>query len=270
MARRINRPLKQLASAAGALGRGESPEPLPETGPMEVRTLTRSFNRMADDLKRLEAERALMLAGVSHDLRTPLARLRLAVEMLPEDPGKAGMVQDIEDLDAIVAQFLSFLREGAGETPEDIDLNALASAVCERYSRAGAQIALDLQSIPVMRLRPTSMQRLLSHLIDNALKYGKALDQPRAQVELRTWRDGATVFLGVLDHGPGLPVESVERMLQPFTRQDESRTGASGSGLGLAIVDRIARSHGGRLKLLARAGGGLEARVELPIAPGTT
>lgn len=270
MARRINRPLKRLTSAAGALGRGEAHEPLPETGPTEVRTLTRSFNCMADDLKRLEAERALMLAGVSHDLRMPLARLRLAVEMLPEDAGKAGMVQDIEDLDTIVGQFLSFLREGADEALEDIDLNALASAVCERYSRAGAQIVLDLQPIPAMPLRPASLQRLFSNLIDNALKYGKAPDQPRSQVELRTWRNGATVFLAVLDHGPGVPAESVERMLQPFTREDDSRTGASGSGLGLAIVDRIARSHGGRLRLLARAGGGLEARVELPIAPETS
>jgi two-component system osmolarity sensor histidine kinase EnvZ len=268
LVRRINRPLRRLTAAATTLGRGEAPAPLPEVGPAEVRTVTRAFNQMTGDLQRLEAERTLMLAGVSHDLRTPLARLRLAVEMMPDEAAKPGMVQDIEDMDAIVRQFLAFVREGTNETPEDTDLNALVRAVCERYGRVGSAIVTNLQPVPAMRLRPTAMQRLLSNLIDNALKYGRPADGTQAPVEVRTGSADGWVFLCVLDRGPGVPADDVARLLQPFARADESRAGASGSGLGLAIVDRIARSHGGQVKLLRRTGGGLEVRVELPLTPG--
>jgi two-component system osmolarity sensor histidine kinase EnvZ len=265
LVRRVNRPLRRLTDAAAALGRGESPQPLPEAGPAEVRTLTRTFNRMAGDLQRLEAERKLMLAGVSHDLRTPLARLRLAVEMLPQAEAAKGMTQDIEDMDAIIGQFLAFVREGAGEQAQPTDLNQLVRAAGERYARTGQTIALQLKPLPSLSLRPTAAQRMVSNLIDNALKYGRTPGEDRAAVELHTWQQAGTVYLSVLDRGPGVPPDQVARLLQPFTREELARTGASGSGLGLAIVDRIARWHGGSLALLPRAGGGLDARVALPV-----
>ena len=264
----VNRPLRRLTAAATRLGRGEPLEPLTEDGPAEVRGLTRAFNQMAADLAHLDADRKLLLAGVSHDLRTPLSRLRLAVEMLPDahdDGAKHGMVQDIEDMDAVIAQFTAFVREGEGEQKTATDLDELVRGCLERYARAGRAIGTRLAPLPRLALRATSMQRLIANLVDNALKYGMRAGASGAEVEVHTWQQGDRVYLSVLDRGPGIPSGSAQHLVQPFTRLDASRTNPTGSGLGLAIVDRIARSHGGSLSLLARTGGGLEARVELPV-----
>jgi two-component system osmolarity sensor histidine kinase EnvZ len=259
---RINRPLGELTRAAAQMGQGRSPPPIAEIGPAEIRTLARAFNQMATDLKRLDDERALLLAGVSHDLRTPLARIRLGLEML-DDKGdaelKPGMVHDIEDIDAAINQFLDFARLAEAEPIEDEgDLNALVRAVTDRYARAGKTVAAHLQPLPPLLLRPNMIQRLVTNLIENALRHGGPA------VEVTTGRTNGRAFVEVLDRGPGIPPAEAERMLQPFTRLDAARGGA-GTGLGLAIVDRIARMHGGAAQLLPRDGGGLRARVELPI-----
>ena len=259
---RINRPLRDLTSAASEIGRGRTPPPVAETGPSEIRTLAHAFNRMAADLKRLDEERALLLAGVSHDLRTPLSRIRLGLELL-DDKGdaalKAGMVQDIGDIDAAIGQFLDFARLADGETavPEG-DLNAIVREACERYARSGKAVTTRLETLPPLRLRPLAAQRLIANLVENALRHGNG------QVEVTTAVQNGSVVLEVLDRGPGIPPGEAERMLQPFTRLDTARSG-SGTGLGLAIVDRIARLHGGSVRLLPRDGGGLRARVELPL-----
>ena len=259
---RINRPLRDLTSAASEIGRGRTPPPVAETGPSEIRTLAHAFNRMAADLKRLDEERALLLAGVSHDLRTPLSRIRLGLELL-DDKGdaalKAGMVQDIGDIDAAIGQFLDFARLADGETavPEG-DLNAIVREACERYARSGKAVTTRLETLPPLRLRPLTAQRLIANLVENALRHGNG------QVEVTTAVQNGSAVLEVLDRGPGIPAVDAERMLQPFTRLNTARSG-SGTGLGLAIVDRIARLHGGSVQLLARDGGGLRARVELPL-----
>jgi len=259
---RINRPLRELTGAADQIGRGKTPPPVAETGPTEIRTLALAFNRMASDLKRLDEERALLLAGVSHDLRTPLSRIRLGLEMM-DDKGdgalKPGMVQDIEDIDAAISQFLDFARVTDGETiVPDADLNAIARELRDRYARAGRDVAARLAPLPPLALRPRAIQRLIANLVDNALRHG------RGEVEISTAAEGGKVLLEVLDRGPGIPPADAERMLQPFTRLNAARSGA-GTGLGLAIVDRIARLHGGSVQLLARDGGGLRVRVELPL-----
>jgi two-component system osmolarity sensor histidine kinase EnvZ len=259
---RINRPLGELTRAAAQMGQGRSPPPIAEIGPAEIRTLARAFNQMATDLKRLDDERALLLAGVSHDLRTPLARIRLGLEML-DDKGdaelKPGMVHDIEDIDAAINQFLDFARLAEVESTEgEGDLNALVRAVTDRYARSGRAVATLLQPLPPLPLRPNMIQRLVTNLIENALRHGGPA------VEVATGRTNGRVFVEVLDRGPGIPPADAERMLQPFTRLDAAR-GGSGTGLGLAIVDRIARIHGGAAQLLPRDGGGLRARVELPL-----
>lgn len=259
---RINRPLGELTRAAAQMGQGRSPPPIAEIGPAEIRTLARAFNQMATDLKRLDDERALLLAGVSHDLRTPLARIRLGLEML-DDQGdaalKPGMVRDIEDIDAAINQFLDFARLAEAEPVENEgDLNALVRAVTDRYARSGQSVATQLQPLPPLPLRPNMVQRLVTNLIENALRHGGPA------VEVTTGRINGRAFVEVLDRGPGIPPAEAERMLQPFTRLDSAR-GGSGTGLGLAIVDRIARMHGGSAQLLPRDGGGLRARVELPI-----
>ena len=262
---RVNRPLRQLAVAADQIGHGRTPQPITETGPAEIRTLARAFNQMSADLKRLDDERALLLAGVSHDLRTPLSRIRLGLEMMDEKGAglKAGMVQDVEDIDAAINQFLDFARITEGEAlVTDGDLNALAREVCDRYSRSGKLLtARFAPRLPPVALRPLAIQRLVANLVDNALRHGGGT------VELETGIENGRVVIEVLDRGPGIPPEQAERMLQPFTRLDTARSSA-GTGLGLAIVDRIARLHSGSVQLLPREGGGLRARVELPLSAG--
>jgi len=259
---RINRPLRELTRAAGQMGQGATPSPIDEKGPAEIRTVSHAFNQLAADLKRMDDERALLLAGVSHDLRTPLSRIRLGLEMLDHhvEPGlREGIIEDIEEIDSMINQFLDFARL---RNPESVvsggDLNAIVREIAERYTRMGRDVQFTLQPLPPMALRPLAMQRLLANLIENALRHGGS------RVEVRAETVAGAVRIEVLDRGPGIPPDQTERMLQPFTRLDAAR-GGTGTGLGLAIADRIARMHGGTLQLLAREGGGLCARVELPL-----
>lgn len=254
---RINRPLKALAAAAADIGGGKTPAPLPESGPVEIQTLARSFNHMSQDLARLDADRALILAGVSHDLRTPLARLRLSAEMSASDD-KAEMIADIAEMDSIIGQFLDFARTESEEPPAPTDLAALAREAVEHQLRLGQAVKADIEPVPEQPLRRLGMKRLISNLLENALAHGGK------EVCVATRSEGGRLILEVLDRGPGIPAQETERLKQPFTRLEQARSGKGGSGLGLAIVDRIARHHGGRLELLAREGGGLVARVSLP------
>jgi len=259
---RINRPLKALAANAQSIGRGGQPAPLAEYGAEEIRSLIRSFNRMNQDLAQLNQERTVMLAGISHDLRTPLARLRLAVEMQEgktDEKQRAGMVQDIADLDAIIGQFLAFARGAENETSVAGDLNQLITETRERYARSGQQLKLELGALPSLSLRPLAMQRLIANLVDNALRHGGD------DITISTEHSGNEICLSVLDRGPGIAPEQAASALQPFSRLNAARSGHAGAGLGLAIVDQIARMHGGKVELLPRAGGGLEVRVSLPI-----
>jgi two-component system osmolarity sensor histidine kinase EnvZ len=257
---RINRPLRQLSDAASALGKGQMPTPVKVTGPKEIQELSRSFNRMTEDLKKVETDRALLLAGVSHDLRTPLARMRLGVEMMKDAPLREGMIQDIEEMDRIIGQFIAYVRDsGNGEGSEEVNLNEMIDGICERYRRLGHVVTADLGPLPPTRVRPTAMQRLIGNLIENALRHG---GEP---IEVRTAVLGGQIRLSVLDRGPGIPDAELERMKQPFTRLDAARGGEGNSGLGLAIVERIARSHGAELSLHNRPEGGLEATVAWPV-----
>ncbi len=260
---RINRPLRELTRAAEQLGRGATPPRITEAGPVEIRTLAQAFNQMAADIQRQDEERALLLAGVSHDLRTPLARIRLALEML-DDRGagelKAGVAQDIGDIDAAIGQFLDFARPmDAEQLAAESDLTALVQSVVERYTRLGKAVRYTPGTLPPLPLRIQAMQRLLTNLIDNALHHGDG------GVDIHTGHEGRTIRLEVLDRGPGIPPADAQRMLQPFTRMDSARS-TSGTGLGLAIVDRIAKLHGGTVALLPREGGGLRVRITLPSA----
>ena len=260
---RVNRPLRALTEAAEEIGAGKTPSPLEEDGPDEISTLSRAFNRMSANLRQLDEDRAMLLAGISHDLRTPLSRLRLGMEMLgaaTDESLRCGMVQDIEDIDKIINQFLDFARQGVNEPSRSgEDLNQIVSSVCDRYNRLGTPVRKRLGELPPMTLRPTATQRMVTNLVDNALRYGGG------EVDVVTEQSGNRAVVRVLDRGPGIPREDVERVKQPFTRLEASRADGRGSGLGLAIVERAAHMHGGEIKLLPRDGGGLEARVELPI-----
>jgi two-component system, OmpR family, osmolarity sensor histidine kinase EnvZ len=259
---RVNRPLRAVTLAAEQIGAGRMPAPLPENGPAEIRTLSHAFNRMTSNLKQLDSDRAVLLAGISHDLRTPLSRLRLGVEMLGDsgdDLLQDGMIQDIEDMDAIINQFLDFARESTNEPSRSgEDLNQIVASVCERFSRTGRTVRTHLGNVPPLTLKPTATQRMVTNLVDNALRHGGG------EVEVHTESEGDRAIVRVLDRGPGIPEAEVSRVMQPFTRLEASRAGGKGSGLGLAIVERAVKLHGGNIRLLRRNGGGLEVRVELP------
>jgi len=257
---RLKRPLAALTRAASYIGRGRIPPPLAEVGPAEIVTVSRAFNQMTRDLARLEDDRALILAGVSHDLRTPLARLRLGVEMSQVDPQlKNGMTADIDEMDRIIGQFLDFARVAGGEPTAPTDLAALAREVAGRYQENGHALREEIEATPEATLRPLAVRRLIGNLLDNAFRYGEK------DVRLRVGPCDGGVAIEVLDSGPGIPPDEVDRLKQPFTRLERARSGAGGSGLGLAIVDRIARMHNGTFELLPREAGGLVARVTLPL-----
>ena len=258
---RLNLPLRALATAAAAIGKGKTPEPLSESGPEEIRTLSHAFNEMSRDLARLDADRALILAGVSHDLRTPLSRLRLGLEMSGAEPQlKDGMTADIEEMDRIINQFLDFARTDGGETPQHADLAGIAAEVAEHYRRHGRSVATDFAGVPELPLQTMAMRRVVLNLVDNALRYGEK------DVGIAVRPDGTNVVLEVADRGPGIPVSEVERLKRPFTRLEAARSDKGGAGLGLAIVERVVRAHRGSLELLPRPGGGLLAQIRLPAA----
>jgi len=257
---RLNRPLAELARGAERLGRGGDPPPVAESGPSEIRAVARAFNQMKEDLRQAERDRATFLAGVSHDLRTPLARLRLGVEMLEarvDGATREAMVSDLDDMNKIVDQFIDFTRGEASEALSPVNLSELARACSERAARAGVAVHCELAETAPVMLRPLAMQRAVDNLIANAARHAGG------DVLVRTTVDGQRMALAVLDRGPGIPPEMVEHVKRPFARLDASRTGQSGAGLGLAIADRIVTLHGGRLELLPRQGGGLEARLVL-------
>jgi two-component system, OmpR family, osmolarity sensor histidine kinase EnvZ len=261
LVRRVNRPLRELTSAVSELGAGKTPPRLHESGPSEIRDLNRAFNQMADDIRNHDAERALLLAGISHDLRTPLSRLRLSIDVASniEKGLHAGMEQDIEEIDAIIQQFLDFARAASDEPAELIDLNTLVSSAVKRNSLLDARLNAQTALLPMMSLRPLAMQRLLDNLITNALKYADG------EVLVRTDINDQHITLAVLDRGPGIPLNQVDRLKRPFTRLESARSNAGNAGLGLAIVDRIATMHGATFELSQRAGGGLAASVVFPI-----
>jgi two-component system osmolarity sensor histidine kinase EnvZ len=259
IASRISRPLAGLTRAAQQVGRGERVEPAPEKGPAEIRMLAAAFNQMSADLARLERDRAMVLAGISHDLRTPLARLRLGLEMVGGDPAMGeALAADIDEMDKIIGQFLDFAK-GESETKTQTDLEVLVGEICERYAKLGHALEHS-QTAPIsLSLAQMAVRRAISNLIDNSLRYS---GEP---IEIRTRQEGDHAVIEVCDRGPGIPPTEVERMKRPFTRLEEARSGPGGSGLGLAIVDRVARLHGGTLELLPRPEGGLIARITLPI-----
>jgi len=259
----VNRPLARLSRAAAELGAGRIPAPLPEAGPAEIRTVNQSFNRMVADLSKLEQDRAVLLAGISHDLRTPLTRLRLELEVndLPEDT-RTAMAGDIEQMDAIVRQFLDYARVEPQQPAEEIDLSTLvADAVAPL--RLDGQIGTDIAPDVHLMGHRTELARALDNLLTNASRYGRDADGGlRIDVSLRADRN--EVEIDVADLGPGVDPGEADRLLRPFERGNSARSGDTGAGLGLAIVERVARLHRGRFQLLPNSPNGLRARLTLP------
>lgn len=262
IASRISQPLSLLAKAANLVRKGSIPEKLPQDSMSEISEVSGTFNRMVEALSELDQERTLILAGVSHDIRTPLARLRLAVEMLPEKEAmlKDGMIDDITDMDNIIHQFVDFVKGVEGEASQMVDINSILKNVQERHSRAGRNLVVQFSPTYFIAIRPLALQRLIDNLVGNAYNYGGG------DVKIKSKIMAHDIVISVIDNGPGIPEDQLEKLLRPFERLDTARTNAGGSGLGLAIADRIARLHRGNLKLINRPEGGLEARLTLPIS----
>jgi two-component system osmolarity sensor histidine kinase EnvZ len=264
--RRINRPLNALADAAAQVGAGKRQRLNLDNAPTEIAQVAHSFNQMANALDIAESERALMLAGVSHDLRTPLTKLRLATEILADhgDPQIIeSMVRNIAAADAVIEQFIDFARLGSDEATCLCDINELANDVAATSDRS--HIKLELATLVSFRCRPIALRRAIANLVENAFRYGQNRNRPDAMITLRTMMDEQSILISVIDNGPGIPADDLERIRQPFTRLNEARSGKPGAGLGLAIVERIAHLHGGRLVIKNRPSGGLEASLVLPI-----
>ena len=262
--RQLNRPLKVLELAARRVGQGYSIRLLDTGGPAEIAEVYRAFNQMAQDVEQANRDRALLLAGVSHDLRTPLTRMRLSTELLSStDPELTdGMIRDIEDMDAILDQFMAFIRDGSSEAIEPDDINELIQEVVAPLNTGEEKVRLCLEPVPMIPLRRLSMKRVMTNLVDNALNHGGV------GVEICTHMTRSAnqsyLVVSVLDRGPGIDPTECEALFTPFTRGDRARS-TKGTGLGLAIVKRIAEGHGATVQLLNRTGGGTEARLSFPV-----
>lgn len=258
LVRQLNRPLRRLRNAATSYTRtGKAPYLETNHGPQEIRQVNQAFNQMIYTLEQTERERLIMLAGISHDLRTPLTRIRLSAEMMPdEDFFKEGFIYDVEDMDAILNQFISYMRDGSDEEPQETNVNNLLSELVTQFK------PLDIRFIPQhiqpIQARSMSLKRLIGNLINNAKRYGA---EP---IELDAHVDEAFLHIRVCDHGTGVPEDQIEGLMQPFVRGDSART-IQGSGLGLAIVKRIVDIHQGQLKIQNQLHGGLEIIISLPL-----
>jgi two-component system osmolarity sensor histidine kinase EnvZ len=262
LARRITAPLARFEQAATRIGLGQSPDMLPETGPRELAALARRFNAMARQVRELMTARTTLLAGVSHDLRTPLARMRLALEMLRTDPLPALIVRlekDIDEMNGLIGTLLDLARGLEREEAQAIDLAALLLELGRDFSTPQRSIVVTCP--PCRRALPVrALRRAIGNLVQNALRYA-----PDGPIELlcEAAEDGSCV-IAVLDRGPGIPADQVEDMFQPFHRRDPSRSPVTGgAGLGLAIVRELARANGWQIDLNPRSGGGLAATLSL-------
>jgi two-component system osmolarity sensor histidine kinase EnvZ len=218
------------------------------------------------DLKQVESDRAVILAGISHDLRTPISRMLLEVEMagLSEHALK-GMQSDLAQMEAIIAQFLDYARPADPErfTPHDLAAS-LKKIVGEYQRRSDINITTDIPEKLSLRCNATEIDRLVRNLIENAKRYGKTAGTSITDIDISAYQEGSTIQLEIADHGCGLPDDLLNHVLRPFTRLDAARSQANGAGLGLAIVDRVVQRHQGKLEIKNREGGGLAVHITLP------
>ncbi|MDX7880755.1 ATP-binding protein [Acinetobacter nosocomialis] len=255
--RQMNRPLRRLQNAANEYSKsGTAPYLDTNHGPLEIRQVNQAFNRMVYTLEQTERERRIMLAGISHDLRTPLTRIRLTAEMLPDEFLREGLVYDVDDMDAILNQFISYMRDGSDEELKDTNINILLQELIVQFKPL--DIRFEVQDVPIIPARSLSLKRLIANLINNAKRYGAEPIELSAKVE------NEHILITVADHGEGIPEDQIEELMQPFVRGNSART-IQGSGLGLAIVKRIVDIHQGEIQIHNREQGGLEVIISLPI-----
>lgn len=259
VAQRIARPLRRLAYAAEAFGRGEETVRLPEEGPSDIRRTAEAFNRMQERLKRFVADRTSMLAAIGHDLRTPITSLRLRAEFVADKEMREKILSTLDEMQAITEATLAFAREdAAGEPTRLVDLTALTESLCADLVDLGWDVTFVEGERTPYRCRPAALRRALRNLIENAVRYGSC-----ARVTIAASPEWLEI--AVDDEGQGIPEAELEQVFAPFARLESSRSRATGGvGLGLSIARTMARSHGGDIMLTNRQGGGLRAAIRLP------
>jgi signal transduction histidine kinase len=257
--RRATRPFATFAQAAERLGVDVSAPPLAETGPREVRQAAQAFNVMQSRITRFVQDRTQMLAAISHDLKTPITRLRLRAEFMDDDDQRARMLADLDEMEAMISSTLAFARDDAASEPRiRLDIAAMVQGMVEDLGDLGARCVYDGPPSLVIEARPAALKRALANLVDNAIKYGGS-----ASVSLKA--GGRDVLVVIDDEGPGIAQESRERVFAPFVRLETSRSrDTGGTGLGLAVARAAIRAHGGDITLADRPGGGLRVTVTLP------
>ncbi|MDP2792964.1 MAG: ATP-binding protein [Sulfurisoma sp.] len=267
LAHRLIAPLSRLSAATMRIGQGLRLEPLPEAGPAELATLAREFNRMGEQVEELLANRTTLLAGISHDLRTPLTRIQLALGMISEKPDPElldRVLRDVEGMNELIARCLEVSRDFSEQDSAEVDLCELLAEVVGQFSHAGVEIRGHHGPDCRLCVRPLALRRILSNLVDNAVRYGagQAID-----IEYRMADD--RVEIRVMDRGPGIPEAEREAVFRPFYRLEPSRSSRTGgSGLGLAIVRQLASANGWSVDLTRRPDGGTIACVRLPLETG--
>lgn len=257
--RALTSPLDALSHAAERLGVDMTSPPLPENGPREVRQAARAFNGMQSRIKKLISDRTQMLAAISHDLRTPITRLRLRTEFVEDDEQRAKMMADLAEMEAMIASVLAFIREDTQkEEARPVDVTALIGTICDDLADAGADVRLEFAPAMPALCRPLALKRALTNVLDNAVKYGG-----KAQVSLLQ-QDGH-LRIEIEDHGPGIPDNLREKVFSPFYRIESSRNrGTGGTGLGLTVARSVISAHGGDIELQNKPGGGLRVSIRLP------
>jgi signal transduction histidine kinase len=253
------RPLQRLARAADALGRDLSGAPLPETGPREVRQAAHAFNTMQSRLASYLNDRLRILAAVSHDLKSPITRLKLRAEMLQDEAQREKFLRDLDEMETMIGATLDFLRgESRQESGVLLDINALVSTLCDDMQAMNNVVEVSGEASAPLLARPQALKRCLANLLDNAVRYGTS-----ARITLED--SAESLSLHIDDNGPGIPESELEQMFEPFRRGESSRNRATGgTGLGLAIARNLARAHGGNVTLANRPAGGLRATLTLP------
>jgi len=258
--RRVTRPLKDLSVSAEKFGRGEEQQPLTPSGPREVRTLTSTFNDMQDRLTRFVRDRTRMLAAISHDLRTPITSLRLRAEFIEDDENRDKVIETLDEMAAMTEATLRFAKDEAqAETAENADLGALLEALAGDQQDLGHDCTVECDKRIVLPCRPVALKRAFRNLIENGIRYGKA-------VSIGAAIEAGEAVVRICDKGPGIPEDKLKDVFEPFVRLEESRSEETGGiGLGLSITRSIIHAHGGRIRLGNRPDGGLEAEVRLPL-----
>ncbi|EGF31782.1 Osmolarity sensory histidine kinase EnvZ [Oxalobacteraceae bacterium IMCC9480] len=268
ISRLINQPLARLSAAARAIAKGQQPDPLPERGPLEVREANQSFNHMVDDLNRIESDRAVILAGISHDLRTPISRMLLEVEMARlSDEARTGMQSDLAQMDGIIGQFLDYAKPTDTASFVQIDLSQLLELAAQEAGRLpDVRVSTHLDAGVTAMGNPIELKRVINNVIENARRYGRTDNGEVTDIDIICCIEGGKVLIEIGDHGEGIPESEMDRLRRPFTRLDVARGQANGSGLGLAIVERVIRRHSGKLHLRNRHDHGLIIEITLPVA----